>query len=383
MPGIRGRAVRGAIGLTLVVNLIACAADDGRVATKDAEIVPIVGVKIYRHEGDVSELFARWLELGVNTAFVGEELARRSDFRGRAEEAGIQLFLIFPVFYAPEKLSIDPNLYAVTDNGRPAVEDWVEFACPTDPEFQRLRVREAVELVRDVRPAALSLDFIRYFVFWELVGPGREPASLPDTCYCPRCLERFRDEIGLDMPTGDPVLAAGWVRANVAEEWTAFKCKTIVSLVRDISKAVRAVDADILINIHAVPWREDDFNRAITRIAGQDHAALGEHADWLSPMCYSFMQHRQPKWISAVVEDLDRQASCPILPSIQVAPAYRKGEDFSADEFEEALSEALRPPSAGVVFWSWEALAGDSEKADVVARVIRGQENRARFTGQR
>jgi len=260
----------------------------------------------------------------------------------------------------------------VTAVGGRARESWVEFACPSRQPFRRQRVEEARALVDRLRPTGLSIDFIRYFVFWEMVRPDQDPSSLPDTCYCPTCLERFArsGQAAAGVPRDDPRSAAAWIRAHAAAEWTRFKIQTITSMVEDIVGAARSVQPDLRINIHAVPWRASDFDGAVTRIAGQDHRALGALADYLSPMCYSFMQHRSPEWISSVVQDLHRQAPCPILPSIQVATAYRQGEVFDTAEFEASLRAALEPPSAGVVFWSWDAVAADPAKAEVIRSLV-------------
>ena len=133
------------------------------------------------------------------------------------------------------------------------------------------------------------------------------------------------------------------------------------------------MDPEILVNLHVVPWRSEDYDGAITRIVGQNRSALGDLADYLSPMCYSFMLHRDAAWIGSVVQDLAAQSSCPVLPSIQVASAYRDGEVFGSVEFEAAVRAALEPPSAGVVFWSWDHIEADEQKADIIRQVVRGQ----------
>ena len=61
-------------------------------------------------------------------------LARKND---------TDLFVIFPVYYAPDELAEDPELAAVTADGEPAKEDWVEFACPSRTYFRRRRIDEA------------------------------------------------------------------------------------------------------------------------------------------------------------------------------------------------------------------------------------------------
>jgi hypothetical protein len=335
----------------------------------------IVGVKIYQTKRDLQELFEEWTALGINTIFASEKLTSSGGFRALARKNDTDLFVIFPVYYAPDELAEDPELAAVAANGEPAIEDWVEFACPSRTDFRDRRVKEARTIVRRLRPEGLSIDFIRHFVYWEMVGPDRDPATLPDTCYCVHCLQGFATFLGVPRSSipPQPQRAATWIRTNAAEQWARFRVETITSMVMEIAEGVRFIDPEVLINVHVVPWRRDDFDGAITRVAGQDLPALSEIADYLSPMSYSFMLHRPPEWISSVVQEFEWVSDCPILPSIQVSPAYREDEVFSAAEFEAALRAALEPPSAGVVFWSWDHIEADPERARIIRQMLRGE----------
>jgi len=335
----------------------------------------IVGVKIYEIERELPELFEEWQALGVNTVFASEELTSSGGFRALAKKNNTDLFIIFPVFFAPEELAEAPDLWAVAADGERAKEDWVEFACPSRTDFRDQRIEEARAIVKRLRPDGLSIDFIRHFVFWEMVGPDRDPDKLPDTCYCVHCLQAFATFLGVpafSIPP-QPQRAAAWIQANAADQWVRYKTETITSMAEGIANAVREIDPDILINLHIVPWRRDDYDGAIARVAGQDPSALSGFADYLSPMAYSFMLHRPPEWVASVVEDLDWVADCPVLPSIQVSSAYRKGEVFSDTEFEAALRAALEPPSAGVIFWSWDHIEADPGRAEIIRHVVRGQ----------
>jgi hypothetical protein len=334
----------------------------------------IVGVKIYETERELPGLFEEWQALGVNTVFASEELTASGGFRALAKKNNTDLFIIFPVFFAPEELADNPDLWAVTADGERAKEDWVEFACPSRADFRNRRVEEARAIVKRLRPDGLSIDFIRHFVFWEMVGPDRDPSTLPDTCYCVHCLQGFATFLGVpqfSIPP-QPRRAAAWIETNAADQWVRFKTETITSMATEIVEAVRAIDPDILINLHIVPWRRDDYDGAIARVAGQDAAALSKIADYLSPMAYSFMLERPPGWVASVVDDLDQVADCPVLPSVQVSPAYREDEVFSVADFEAALRSALEPPSAGVVFWSWGHIEADGEKAAIIRQVVQG-----------
>jgi hypothetical protein len=349
--------------------VLGCGASPEPAGTDDGAII---GVKIYETDRDLPELFKQWRGLGVNTVFASEALASKDGFGELAERAGSDLFVIFPVFYAPAELADDPQLWAITDDGAPAKETWVEFACPSREEFRACRVEEAKEIVRRLQPTGLSIDFIRHFVFWEMVAPERHPDTLAQTCFCAHCLMQFAESADLDIGAipAQGTNAAEWILANAAEEWIRFKVDTITSMAEEIVAGVREIDPEILINLHIVPWRTADYDGAITRIAGQDRAALGAIADYLSPMCYSFMLFREPAWISTVVDDVAEQASCAVLPSIQVAEAYRADEVFRAADFEAALRSALEPPSAGVIFWSWDHIEADPKKAEIIRRVL-------------
>jgi uncharacterized lipoprotein YddW (UPF0748 family) len=328
----------------------------------------MVGVKIYEHQGPLAELFTEWRSVGVNTVFVSPALAAQGNFRELARERGISLFLILPIFYNPEELKSDPGLYALTDRGEQAKDDWVEFVCPTRPDYRRRRTEWIKSLVREIDPDGISLDFIRYFVFWEMVYPERTPDSIANSCFDRSCLEKFQKDTGIVLPpeAGGPADAARWIKAHHAREWTEWKCGVITSLVRSIADETRALKPGLIVNIHLVPWRETDFGGAIKVIAGQDVAALAGPADMISPMCYWHMLKRKPPWIHEVVDDIFARTKTLVVPSIQVGNAYIK-DNLSVEEFREALDEALRPPSGGVVFWNWDALAKEPEKKAVVA----------------
>jgi uncharacterized lipoprotein YddW (UPF0748 family) len=328
----------------------------------------MIGVKIYAHEGSLPELFADWSSLRVNTVFVSPALAAQGQFRELARKHRISVFLILPIFFNPEELKKDPGLYALTDRGEKAKDDWVEFVCPTRPDYLNRRIQWIKTLVRELDPDGISLDFIRYFVFWEMVYPDRTADSIANSCFDRSCLERFQKETGITLPKGlgGAADAAKWIMAEHGREWTEWKCGIITGLVRSIADEVRAIKPKLRVNIHSVPWREKDFGGAIKVIAGQDLAALAAAADMISPMCYWHMLKRRPPWIREVVEDVYSRSKGLVVPSIQVSNAYLS-DKLSVEEFKEALEEALRPPSGGVIFWNWDALAKEPEKKAAVA----------------
>jgi hypothetical protein len=334
----------------------------------------LIGVKIYERPESFDNLFEEWQTLGIETAFTGEALASDEIFRNLAAERGIDVFLIAPVFYNPEALEQNPDLYAITSDGKQARDDWVRFVCPSRPEYREQRVREIAGLVRRLRPQGLSLDFLRHFVFWEKVGPSTAHGDIPNACFCPHCVAAFSKQAGIAIPGGlDTRATAAWILDHHAAAWTDWKIGLINSMTAEIVKSAREVDPALRINLHAVPWRRFDFGGAILRNAGQDFPALSKLVDYVSPMTYAHMLERPPDWVHSVVLRLANESAAPILPSIQVGEAYRPGVPFTAEEFEQNLREALKPPSRGVVFWSWEALVKEPEKRRVVREVLAGR----------
>ena len=332
---------------------------------------PIVGVKIYDDPGNIEQLFREWASLGVNTALVSGTLLANAEFRASAKKNGVAVFVIFPAFQDPEELAKQPELAAVTARGEPAREDWVQFVCPTKKDFRNRRIEQVKDLVREYDPDGVSLDFIRFFVFWEMVYPERTPDSLPQTCFCPSCLEDFQktEKIGLPENLSGAAEMSGWILKNHLVEWTAWKCRVITNMVKDLAEAAKIIKPDIKINVHTVPWRKEDFGGAIEAVAGQDIARIAGLVDYISPMCYHHMVGRAPDWIHSVVADVFDRSRGSVIPSIQVDKAYIE-KDLSASEFKTALAEALKPPSKGVFFWNWVALEKSTEKKDAVKSLI-------------
>jgi hypothetical protein len=369
---MRHKFSRSLVLIPLALGLCSC---QGQLPAPTETDPLVVGVKIYQRDGELSSLFEQWIDLGFNTLFVSEQLARSHEFRELARTHGMPVFVILPIFYNPEVLQEQPELYALTSTGEHAVEDWVEFVCPSRREYRQQRVLEIERLVTELEPDGISIDFIRHFAFWEMIGPQRTASSLPNTCFCASCMAAFSKAAGVNLPREAESVEqrANWVLENHLDIWAGWKCRLITSMVEEIVTAAAAARPGLRVNLHAVPWRKGDYDGAIKKVIGQDLVVISRYTDYLSPMCYSFMLSREPAWISSVVQELAADTSCPILPSIQVKEYYRPDERFDEQQFEACLSAALAPPSAGVVLWSWDAIAQEPEKQRIIKRLCGGR----------
>lgn len=331
----------------------------------------IIGIKIYQYNGEVNELVEQWQDIGINTAFISEGLAANKNFREVLRENSIPVYIIFPVFFNPLALAADTTLFAVTDRGEMAKDEWVEFVCPSRKNYRSQQIASVKQLVNDLHPDGISLDFIRQFIFWEKVYENRQPETIPGACYCQHCISDFAKKFSVTMPdtfASIPEKARYLLRYH-GNSWNGYRTDLITSMVREISEAARKIRADIKITLHAVPWREEDFNGANIRVAAQDLKGLSSFADYISPMCYSAMLRRQPPWISSVVRNQDKQAPKMILPSIQVYDD-ENSINFDREMFATCIREALEPPSLGVVFWSWPLFEKDTVRMDVAKAAV-------------
>ena len=332
---------------------------------------PIIGVKIYNTQSNYQGLVEEWNDLGINTALVSVDLAYDRSFRTLTSKNDIQVFIILPIFFNSEVLQENSDWYAIDQNGNRAREEWVEFVSPSNDVYRKQKIDFIKKVIRETRPDGISIDFIRYFAYWEKIYEDGSFSSIPNTSFDSLSLAAFQSDMNFQIPDTLQAISqkANWILENHEMSWTNWKCKNITSMVEDIVESAKFIDSNLQINLHAVPWRNGDFNGAIKKIVGQDFAQLGHYADFISPMCYSHMLKKEPGWVSSVVEDLKLQSNgSAILPSIQVKEAYLS-HPLTNKEFEQNIISALEPPSEGVVLWSWEHLMDSPAKKEILKKM--------------
>jgi hypothetical protein len=53
-------------------------------------------------------------------------------------------------------------------------------------------------------------------------------------------------------------------------------------------------------------------------------------------------------------------------------------DPYTLAQFREAVTEALKPPSLGVIFWSWEALNKAPDRKEALLSILGGKGRQGR-----
>lgn len=345
--------MRSFMTFLLIFILISCTAE-----TKDM----FYGAKIYNKQQNYKKLFTEWEKLGFNTVFASKEILEIKEFQDLAKENQIKTFLISPIFYNPEFLSENPEYYSIDQNGEKAIDEWVHFVCPNREDYLQQKISELKSNILKCNPDVVSLDFIRYFAFWEKFYPDRNLESIPNTCFCSECIKKFKFDYNVEGELNSELILV-----NFSSQWSEFKQKTITNVVKKITTDLKKKFPYIKFNLHVVPWRAEDFDKAQQKIVAQNLEELQKYVDYISPMVYSHMVKQDADWITDVVKEMTERVSIPVIPSIQVSKAYLES-DVSIQEFEDCLSSSLKGESRGVIFWNWKSLNKYSDKLKIVKR---------------
>ena len=328
-------------------------------------VAPVEPVVAQLHKAGIGGVFVR-----IDNFLTDPAVERNvREFRRLLQEAGIQFFITVPVFLDPDRLAKEPELAGYGSMGNPSKSTeatWLQMICPARREYRKQRTAWFVAMVRELRPDGLSLDFIRYFIYWEGVAPDRTGDSIEKFCFCDYCLRLMTAELGFGFPSraGTREAKAAWVLASRREEWTAWKCEKIASMVRESAAAAKAVQPNLKISLHGVPWMEREYDGGLRVVVGQDLQKLAPYVDVFGPMCYFQMLHRSPEWVHDVVQDYYRLTGKPPLPSVQASGQRLSAE--SADLLRRHLAAGFASPSAGVNIYQWNGIRNDAAKLDMI-----------------
>jgi hypothetical protein len=314
--------------------------------------------------------------LNVTNLYVRSEQILKEKTPQILNNSKIKLWLIAPIFYNDENLNLCPTpKWAICDDGKIAHEksltgNWLKMVCPSDIQYLNYRIKYLRNVLSLCNFTGISLDFMRYFVFWEGVFENTSTKNLRNSCFCNDCINRFKKLFHISEIHGNTTKnKADFIKENFLDKWTKFKCMTINETVEKIVSDLRKTNLYLKVNLHAVPWAKNDFDGSIKSIVGQDFSLLSDKLQQLSPMTYSKMLIRNGQWINDLIKKLYGECGeqIDIIPAIQCKSVY--GEKFRDTDFEDIIKNAVKPPSKGVSIWPFEDLS--SERIAIIKRVLK------------
>lgn len=188
--------------------------------------------------------------------------------------------------------------------------------CPADPAA-KVKLFDRIDQALSLNPQEIWLDHFRFDGRWESIGGLKVPRTHPECQFC-RGLNRSEFLLG-------------------------------------IAQAVsKRVGGRAKVGYFAVPFMSEEIPEVIGDL-GQDHRRLRKIFDLCSPMIYQRMIERPVAYIGQCVRYLHQQLPKPVLPIIQVKDMPDDLPDnLKVAEIRQEFNEAVKPPSLGVCFFSWD-----------------------------
>ena len=328
-----------------------------------------------------TECLSQLRQAGINAVFVPADKKTIKWFKVH----GLRVYVSVNVFGGKEAWKRYPDSRPIKADGNllGSEPDYKGHGgvCPTHKPWRHERLKYIEKLVKDYGGVegidGIWLDFIRYPGLWEVKEP-----EIPDTCYCSRCLKKFRQDTDIDLPVGlRPYDAALWIRKNCFYEWMMWKKEQILYFVTEASKIIHGISnkKPLKLGLFLVPWTKGKRQNAISYRLAQDAFQLSEVGDVISPMLYHKMCGQTESWVGYMTRYYKETAHCQVLPILQSI-------DSGPEEFARVLKYAGQAGADGILVFSfkgvkpdlWGSFKGFQEPANLITnpefRVPQGDE---------
>ncbi|HWQ78678.1 MAG TPA: hypothetical protein VN381_07665 [Anaerovoracaceae bacterium] len=304
-------------------------------------------------------------------------------FRDALKEAGIGYFGACNFFFDPPAMYRHGNI-PIDHTGAKAVEtDWYIGGCPTNEAYVAERTEQIVDAMRALDMDGVFLGFMRYPGFWELWLPGTSEKDWPEYCFCPRCLEKFRESTDIPIPQGS--FPGAWIRENAYAEWVRFKTNVIAGIVRDIRARIRDINPDAQVILNTVPFDEGHYCHNGRQIFAQDPTLLAQYVDIFEVMGYHQILKQPVSWIAQAGRYFKETTGKKVVCTVQAKPLYLEGMHagkgraaaITPEEFYLALKDIRQSGLDGVVVFTWsdfleqKFIKRDTVLTDMIASITK------------
>ncbi|MBI5086962.1 MAG: hypothetical protein HZB13_20485 [Acidobacteria bacterium] len=318
---------------------------------------------MYSHPKAFWDRGAKLDDYGVTALFVhGGSIT--AELLARAGAEGARVFAEFATLNGKGYVEKHPEAWPVNERGeRAPAATWFLGACPTEPGFRALRMKQLEELLERRAVAGVWLDYFHWHAQFEDPHP-----ILPETCFCESCLAAFAARTGVRAPQGETAMRARWILERHERAWRRWRVDVLLDWAREAKAVVRRVRPSALLGVYHCPWTDEEFGGARERILGLDLKQLAGVADVLSPMVYHGRMERKAEWVGDFVAWLSRRVGkrCRIWPIVQ---AQSEPREITADEFERVLRLGGGGGATGVMMFTAQSVAADGAKMDAMRRV--------------
>jgi hypothetical protein len=312
-------------------------------------------------------------DYGINAVWIGSGGLTRESI-ALLKQQGAKVFAEFNTMHEAGYLKDHPDAAPVGPDGRPSPPpDGWQGVCPTHPGYRQARMAAFRKALVDFDIDGIWLDYHHAHASWEQAQP-----NLPDTCFCPRCLEQFEHESGLDLPEQPTPELARLLLGPHRDRWVAWRCGVFTDWVRQFRSIRDEVRPAALLGTFHCPWSDQDFDGALRDKLAIDLDAQARHLDVLSPMPYHarFGHAGDPAWISRQVSWLGRHLGLDgkpgerprIWPIVQLS---EWGEPVPNRQVPDVIDHGTRPPATGVMVFAWGSLHQDWDKVERLGRAYR------------
>jgi hypothetical protein len=343
-------------------------------ASLERTSIPIRGI----YGGVPTQIFDRGKTLeqyGVNAIWIGSGSATRSLVTGlKARSPGLKVFAEFNTMHEAGYLNEHPDARPIGSDGRPSPPpDGWQGVCPTHPDYRRERMAAFRRLLRDVPIDGVWLDYHHAHASWEQARP-----SLPDTCFCDRCLTQFQQATGLALPASSPAERARRLLGAHKDAWVDWRCGIFTDWIREFRTLIDRERAGALLGTFHCPWSETDHDGALREKLAIDLKSQARFLDVLSIMPYHarFGHAADPAWISRQTAWLGRLLEIKGQPGerLKIWPIVQLsdwGEQVPTAQVLEVLDHGTRAPATGVMVFVWGTLHPQWDKVERMGEFYR------------
>lgn len=309
-------------------------------------------------------------EFGVNAVWLGSG-SFTPERMALLRAQRVQVFAEFNTLHVAGYLEDHPDAAPVGPDGRvsPPPDGW-QGICPTHEAYRKSRMEAFRRLLRDFAVDGVWLDYHHGHASWEQAMP-----NLPDTCFCDRCLRRFREDTGTPLPQGPTSTVATALLSNHREKWVRWRCGVFTDWVREFRSILDETRPSALLGTFHNPWSDDDHDGARIEKLAIDLEGQAAYVDVFSPMLYHarFGHVDDPEWISRQVSWLGQRLGIEgrpgerhrIWPIVQISDW---GEAVPLEQVPVVLDHGSRVPATGVMVFAWGGLRKQPEKIEAIGR---------------